>query len=151
MAENRIPREVQNREQDERPKQWSPPELLPQPIRQPGYDYRYVRVSINNEADPRNISASRREGWEPVRAEEQPEMFTYMDPNSAHKDTVVIGGLMLCKRPAEMTKQRSKHYAKQSNAQSEAVDNNLMRQSDARMPLFSERKSTSSRGFGKGS
>jgi len=35
-----------------------------------------------------------------------------------------------------------------TQAQADAVDNNLMRQSDARMPIFNERKSTTS--FGKG-
>ena len=29
MAENRIPREVDNRQLAERPKAWTPPELLP--------------------------------------------------------------------------------------------------------------------------
>ena len=44
---------------------------------------------------------------------------------------------------------RNDYYTKQSNSQTEAVDNNLMRQSDPRMPLFKESKSSSS--FGKGS
>jgi hypothetical protein len=35
-----------------------------------------------------------------------------------------------------------------TQAQADAVDNNLMRQSDARMPIFNERKSSTS--FGKG-
>jgi hypothetical protein len=45
--------------------------------------------------------------------------------------------------------QRNAHYAKQTQAQTESVDNNLMRQSDARMPIFKESKTTTS--FGKGS
>jgi hypothetical protein len=48
-----------------------------------------------------------------------------------------------------MVEQRNTYYAKQTEAQTEAVDNNLMSQSDPRMPLFRERKSSSS--FGKGS
>ena len=47
MAENRIPRDVQTRQQAERPKAWTPPELLPEPDKQAGYAYRWVRVSIN--------------------------------------------------------------------------------------------------------
>ena len=31
MAENRIPREIQTRQQTERVKAWTPPELLPEP------------------------------------------------------------------------------------------------------------------------
>jgi hypothetical protein len=47
-----------------------------------------------------------------------------------------------------MIEERSAYYANQTQAQADAVDNTLMRQSDARMPLFQERKSSSS--FGKG-
>ena len=79
--------------------------------------------------------------------EEQPEMQLLIDPNSRFKDNIEIGGLLLCKTPEEFVQQRNSFYAKQTDAQAEAVDNNLMRQSDARMPLFSERKSSSS--FGK--
>ena len=45
--------------------------------------------------------------------------------------------------------QRNAYYQGQTQAQTEAVDNNFMRESDARMPLFKERKSSTS--FGKGS
>ena len=148
MAENRIPREVDTRQQDERPKQWQAPELLPEPDKQPGFAYRWIRVSMLNSADPRNLSSKLREGWEPVRAEEQPKFQLLVDPDSRYKDNIEIGGLLLCKTPIEFVQQRNDHYAKQTQAQTEAVDNNLMRQSDPRMPLFQERKSSSS--FGKG-
>ena len=64
------------------------------------------------------------------------------------KDNVEIGGLVLCKAPEELMKQRAAFYAKQTQAQAEAVDNNLMRQNDARMPLFAEKRSSTS--FGRG-
>jgi hypothetical protein len=113
----------------------------------PGYKYHWVRISTLGAADPRNLSAKLREKWEPVPMEEQPEMQLLIDPNSRFKDNIEIGGLLLCKTPEEFVEQRNNFYAKQTDAQAEAVDNNLMRQSDARMPLFSERKSSSS--FGK--
>ena len=149
MAENRVSREVENREFAERPKQWMQPELLPEPDKQAGYAYRWIRVSTLNSADPRNISAKLREGWEPVRLEEQPKFQLLADPNSRFKDNIEIGGLLLCKTPEEFVQQRNDYYAAQSQAQTEAVDSNLMRQSDPRMPLFNERKSSTS--FGKGS
>ena len=148
MATNRLNREVDNREFSERPKQWMPAELLPEPDKQAGYSYRWVRTSTLNTADPRNLSAKLREGWEPVRIEEQPKFQLLVDPNSRFKDNIEIGGLLLCKTPNEFVQQRNDYYAKQSEAQTDAVDNNLMRQSDPRMPLFNERKSTTS--FGKG-
>ena len=148
MATNRLDREVDNREFSERPKQWMPAELLPEPDKQAGYAYRWVRTSTLNTADPRNLSAKLREGWEPVALEEQPKFQLLVDPNSRFKDNIEIGGLLLCKTPVEFVEQRNAYYAKQSQSQTEAVDNNLMRQSDPRMPLFKENKSSTS--FGKG-
>jgi hypothetical protein len=149
MTANRKPRELENRVMAERPKQWSPPELLPEPIKEAGYSYRWIRTSTLNAADPRNLSAKLREGWEPVKIEEQPQFQLLIDPTSRFKDNIEVGGLLLCKTPTELVEQRNTYYAKQTEAQTEAVDNNLMSQSDPRMPLFRERKSSSS--FGKGS
>lgn len=141
MAENnKITRDMQTRELQERPKQWAPAELLPEPDKQAGYAYRWIRVAMLNQADPRNLSAKLREGWEPVSVEEQPKFRLLIDPNSRYKDNIEIGGLLLCKTPVEFVQQRNDHYANQTKAQSEAVDNSLMRQSDPRMPLFKERK-----------
>lgn len=149
MADKRIDREVETRETVERPKQWAPAELLPEPNKQAGYAYRWIRVASLNSADPRNLSAKLREGWEPVRIEEQPKFQMLVDPNSRYKDNIEIGGLLLCKTPIEFVEQRNKYYSGQADAQMEAVENTLMRQSDTRMPLFNEQKTTSS--FGKGS
>jgi hypothetical protein len=149
MAENRKPRDLEDRIQAERPKQWQQAELLPEPDKDPDYAYRWIRVANLNAADPRNLSAKLREGWEPVALEEQPKFRLLADPNSRYKDNIEIGGLLLCKTPKEFVAQRNAHYAKQTQAQTDAVDNSLMRQSDPRMPLFNERKSSTS--FGKGS
>jgi hypothetical protein len=145
---NRVTRELETRDLQERPKQWQPPELLPEPDKQAGYAYRWIRVSTLNNADPRNLSARLREGWEAVRVEEQPKFQLLIDPQSRFKDNIEIGGLLLCKIPEEFLEQRNAYYAQQTQNQTEAVDSNFMRQSDARMPLFNERKSTTS--FGKG-
>jgi len=148
MASNKLTRELETREFSERPKQWMPPELLPEPDKQAGYAYRWIRTSTMNQADPRNLSAKLREGWEPVMIEEQPQFKLLVDPNSRFKDNIEIGGLLLCKTPEEFVEQRNKHYQTQAENQMEAVDSSLMRQSDPRMPLFKESKSTTT--FGKG-
>ena len=149
MAEQRVPREVSTRQQSMRVEAWKPPELLPKPDVQAGFAYRWIRVSTNGQADPRNLSAKLREGWEPCRIEEQPQFAMLVDPNSRYKDNIEIGGLLLCKTPQEFVDQRNAHYTGQASAQMVAVENALMRQSDPRMPLFNEGKTTSS--FGKGS
>lgn len=142
------PRELETRAVTERPKQWQAPELLPEPDKQAGYSYRWIRVSTLNNADPRNLSSKLREGWEAVKIEEQPQFSLLVDPQSRFKDNVEIGGLLLCKTPTDFVNQRNAHYDNLTKSQTEAVDNNLMRQSDPRMPLFNERKSSTS--FGKG-
>ena len=149
MAENRLKREMEVRATTERPKQWMPAELLPEPDKEPGFAYRWIRVATLNVNDPRNLSGKLREGWEPVAVEEQPKFKLLVDPNSRFAGNIEIGGLLLCKTPVEFVEQRNAAFAAKSDAQSKAVDNTLMRQSDPRMPLFNERKSTTS--FGKGS
>jgi hypothetical protein len=148
MAETRLARELETRDMKERPKQWMRPETLPQPDKQPGYSYRWVRVSTMNQADARNISSKLREGWEPVRVEEQPKFKLLVDPNSRFQDNIEVAGLLLCKMPTEFVQQRNEYFHRQTQAQVESVDNNFMRENDPRMPLFAERKSTTS--FGKG-
>ena len=149
MAENKTPRELETRAVQERPKQWTQPESLPEPDKQEGFAYRWIRVATLNVLDARNYSAKIREGWEPCKLDEQPKFQLLVDPNSRFKDNIEIGGLLLCKTPSEFVVQRNKYYQDQTRAQTEAVDNNLMRQSDPRMPLFKENKSSTS--FGKGS
>ena len=149
MAEVKKTRELETRAVVERPQQWMNPELLPEPDKQAGYAYRWIRVSTLNNPDPRNLSAKLREGWEPVPVEEQPKFQLLIDPTSRFKDSIEIGGLLLCKTPEEFVDQRNAYYAKQTLAQTDAVDNNLMRQSDPRMPLFKEGKSSTSFGSGK--
>ena len=73
MAE-RTPRELESREKAERPKMWRPPELLPNPNPEPGYAFRWIRLSTLNNPDPMNISSKFREGWEPAKASEHPEV-----------------------------------------------------------------------------
>lgn len=149
MATNRIPREMEDRELSERPKQWMPPELLPEPDKMPGYAYRWIASTVMGVPNARNLSSKFREGWEPVPIEEQPKFTLLVDPNSRFKDNIEIGGLLLCKTPEEFVQQRNEYVNRQSENQTKAVDNNLMRQSDPRMPIFKEGKSETS--FGKGS
>ena len=148
MVETRLTRELETRELTGRPKQWQPASALPEPDKEPGYDYRWIRISSRAQNDAQNISSKLREGWEPVRIEEQPQFKMMVDPNSRFKDNVEVGGLLLCKIPSDFMDQRRKYYSDKNRVQIESVDNNFMRDNDPRMPLFRERKSSAS--FGKG-
>lgn len=147
LASSRAPRKT--REQAERPKVWQPASTLPEPDKQPGYVYRWVRVSTLGQNDARNISSKTREGWEPVRIEEQPKFRMMTDPDSRFKDNIEVAGLLLCKAPKELMDQRKEYFAQKNQAQMESVDNNFMRESDSRMPLFREKKSSTSFGSGR--
>ena len=150
MADNRLSRELDNREVKARKVTWTPPQTLPSPTPQPGWVFRWIRTSMMGQADPTNASAKRREGWEPVKAEDHPELMYQADPNSRFKGNVEIGGLLLCKIPEEVMVARDEYHRQQTQNQLESVDNSYMREKDGRsnMSLFSERKSTTS--FGKG-
>ena len=147
MAE-RNPRELNTRAAAERPKKWMPPTALPDPNPEDGYAFRWIRVSTLGNNDPGNVSAKLREGWEPVKASEHPEIQTMGGNSGRFPDSIEIGGLILCKTPVEFVSQRNSFYQQQSDGQMSSVDNNFMRESDARMPLFKERRSEVS--FGRG-
>ena len=146
--DNRQDREQEVRSEFIRPDSWKPASLLPEFKKVPGWAYRWIRTSVMNDADNLNVSSKMREGWEPVKLADHPEMKLMVDQNSRFKEGVEIGGLLLCKIPQEFVDQRKAYYATQAKQQADAVDNSFMKQSDARMPLFSEKKSTTS--FGKG-
>ena len=148
MAENRINRELDTRERKVRKKAWTRPEVLPSPNPEPGYDFHWVRVSTQGQVDATNVSSKLREGWEPVKATDHPEITIVAIEQERFKDNIVIGGWMLCKAPKEMIEERNAYYNDQAQAQMTSVDNSLMRENDPRMPLFNERKTKVT--FGKG-
>ena len=140
MAENRIKRDSETRETKTRKKSWQRPEVLPTPDPEDGYAFRWVRVSMLGQVDATNVSSKLREGWEPVRAEDYPQFTVLNVEQEKFADNIVQGGLMLCKAPQEIVAERTEHYEQQSRNQIQSVDNNLMRENDARIPLFNERK-----------
>ena len=148
MADNRLDRELETREKTARKTAWKRPEVLPSPNEEEGYVYRWIRVSSRGNVDAMNVSSKLREGWEPVKASDHPEITLVTIENDRFKDNVVIGGLMLCKAPKEMVEERNAYYKEQADNQMSSVDNNLMRENDPRMPLFNDRKSKVT--FGKG-
>ena len=148
MAENRIDRELETRSKTVRKKAWQRPEVLPSPTPEPGYAYRWIRTSTQGQVDATNVSSKIREGWEPVKAADHPEITLVTVENERFADNVVIGGLMLCKAPVELVNERTDYYRQQTTNQMNSVDNNFMRENDPRMPLFNERKSKVT--FGKG-
>jgi hypothetical protein len=144
----RAPRATKSRDASERPKKWMPAQLLPDPTPEPGYAFRWIRIAMMGKDDPTNISGKLREGWEPVKASDHPEIRMFGSTNGRFPDSIEVGGLLLCKTPVEFTEQRDDYYRTQASNQMQSVDNTYMRENDPRMPLFKERSSKVT--FGKG-
>jgi len=101
-------------------------------------------------ADPNNMAKSRREGWEPCKSEDHPEMVAdFAAFGLAPTGIIEIGGLVLCRTTVENTDARKAYYENLTHRQAEAVDNSFMRENDPRMPLFKESRTKVS--FGRGS
>lgn len=147
--QNRLDRKLEDRTVSQRPTAWRPPETLPSPEPRVGWTHRWIRTGILGSADPSNISSKLREGYEPCKAEEYPELMMHATTEGRFKGNIEVGGLLLCRIPSEFLQQRSAYYANQNKSQMESVDNNFLRESDPRMPLFSDKKSKVT--FGSGS
>ena len=149
MADNRTPRDLTTRDKNVR-YVYTPSSKLPDPTPIPGMSFRWIATHVMSIADPTNVSRKRRDGWEPVKAADHPELM--LEGNAS--GNVEIGGLMLCKMPTDRVEDMDEYYQRQNKAQMESVDNNFLKNQDPRMAtLFSERQSTSTRGgaFGTGS
>jgi len=142
-------RGLQERNPEEfRKYQWKPADALPMPVAPPGLRYRYIRKSIGAYQDVQNFGRAMREGWVPVPLADHPEMEASVDPTAKNSGNIEIGALVLCKIPMEVVESRNKYFEDFNSRQMQAVDHNLMRENDPRMPLFNDRESKVS--FGKG-
>lgn len=143
-------RAAQSRDRNVRNKPWQPPSVLDAPDAPEGYVYRWIRESMVGNDDKANMSKRIREGWEPVRAEDHPEFEAPTVDDGKHAGVIGVGGLILAKMPMETVQERRDYYADLANAQMQAVDNNLMRESNDAMPISKPNRSTQVT-FGKGS
>jgi hypothetical protein len=146
---DRAPRSADTRDSEARLKPWQPPSLLDAPTPPDGYIYRWLRESMVGQEDKANMSKRIREGWEPVRAEEHPEFEAPTVEDGRHIGVIGVGGLILAKMPIETVNQRRAYYKQMAADQMQAVDSNLMRESDSRMPI-SQPNRNSQITFGKG-
>lgn len=147
--QNRLARELDTRAAMQRPTSWQAPETLPSPNPRPGISHRWVRTSMVGQSDVQNVSSKLREGYEPCKAEDYPEMMMHATTEGRFKGNIEVGGLVLCSIPSEFLVQRDKHFANINKATMESVDNNFMKDNDPRMSKFSEKSTKVT--FGSGS
>lgn len=139
------------REINERHKVWKPPQLLDAPAALPGWHHRWIRHEVNGVVDHKNLSARFREGYEPVRLEEYPDFECPTIEDGKHAGTFTTGGLILCRIPIEIVTQRQQYFDSRADDADRAVDNDLLKANDSRMPFDpSQRASRVSFGGGRG-
>ena len=139
---NRDPRTLETRDTSERKVTWKRANALPDPDPQEGVEFRWIRTSTLGQNDNTNVSSKFREGWEPVKLEDHPELKVLPDVDSKFKGNVEVGGLLLCRNSKENMDARREYHRQQTASQMAAVDNNYRRESDPRMPVLRPEKST---------
>lgn len=139
----RVSRDSQTRAKTQRRKPWAPPSKLEAPEPPAGYKHRWIRTSLRGEEDPMNVNAKIREGWEPVRADEYPDLKGQYPTieEGQNAGTIGVGGLMLARIPEETVEERTEYFRDQTRNQIDSVDQNLMREQHPSMPIHSDRKS----------
>ena len=135
-------RAAQSRDRNVRNKPWQPPSVLDAPDAPEGYVYRWIRESMVGNDDKANMSKRIREGWEPVRAEEHPDFETPVVEEGKYAGVIGVGGLILAKMPIEIVEQRKAYFRNMTSDQIQAVDRNLMRESNPVMPIETPQRST---------
>ena len=135
-------RASQTREKSERPKVWVPPSSLDAPPAPDGFRYRWIRAEVTGFQDTKNITLRIREGYELVRAEEVENASDYpVLEEGKYKGVIGVGGLLLAKVPIEIAKQRMEYMTGKHQERDQAVNNDLMKEQDQRMPINVERQS----------
>ena len=132
----------QTRSKSERPKVWVPPSSLDAPPAPDGFRYRWIRAEVVGYQDTKNITSRLREGYELVRAEEVENASDYpVLDEGRYKGVIGVGGLLLAKVPVEIAQQRQDYMTSRHEDRNDAVENDLMKEQDNRMPINVERQS----------
>jgi len=135
-------RASQTRSKTERPKVWVPPSSLDAPPAPDGFRYRWIRAESLGFDDSKNIQGRLRSGYELVRAEEVENSSDYpVLDTGKYKGVIGVGGLLLAKVPIEIAKQRQQYMTDRHKQKTEALDNDLMKEQDNRMPINIDRQS----------
>ena len=133
-TENRTPRSAETRAKDTARKPWRPPSMLETPPAPEGYSYRWIRAEIVGQEDRKNVTARLREGFDLVRAEELDGFEIPTLDDGRHAGVVSVGGLLLAKIPDETRQERNAYFQGRAQTQQDAVDNDLMQESDPAPP-----------------
>jgi hypothetical protein len=143
--EKNLSRAAVTRSKTERPKEYKPPSSLDAPAAPDGFRHRWIRAESMGFNDTKNIHGRLRSGYELVRADEYDSEEYPVVSDGKYAGVIGVGGLLLARIPEELAQQRMDYQRKQTDGQDEAVESDLLRDQDKRMPMKFER---SSKNFG---
>ena len=138
-------RAAETRTKTERPKEYKPPSSLDAPPAPDGFRHRWIRAESQGFIDGKNIYGRLRSGYELVRADEYNDSDYPVIADGKYAGVIGVGGLLLARIPEELAQQRVDYQRRQTEGQDEAVENDLLKDQDKRMPMKFER---SSKNFG---
>jgi|TARA_R100000541_G_scaffold49761_1_gene56887 hypothetical protein len=142
-SNNRTPRSAETRAKSTARKPWRPPSMLETPPAPEGYSYRWIRAEIVGQEDRKNVTSRLREGFELVNADELNGFELPTLDDGRHAGVVSVGGLLLAKIPNETRQERNAYFQARSRTQQDAVDNDLMKESDPASPILRPERKTS--------
>ena len=140
---NRAPRSAETRAKDTARKPWRPPSMLETPPSPEGYTYRWIRAEVVGQEDKKNVMSRLREGFDLVRIEEIGDFELPSIDDGKHAGVVSVGGLLLAKIPNETREERNAYFADRAKSQQDAIDNDLMKESDPAAPILRPERKTS--------
>ena len=143
--ENKTSRAAVTRSKTERPKEYKPPSSLDAPPAPDGFRHRWIRAESMGFNDSKNIHGRLRSGYELVRADEYDTESYPVVMDGKYAGVIGVGGLLLARIPEELAQSRVDYQKRQTEGQDEAVENDLLKDQDKRMPMKFER---SSKNFG---
>ena len=143
--ENKTSRAAVTRSKTERPKEYKPPSSLDAPPAPDGFRHRWIRAESMGFNDTKNIHGRLRSGYELVRADEYDTEDYPVVMDGKYAGVIGVGGLLLARIPEELAQSRVDYQKRQTEGQDEAVENDLLKDQDKRMPMKFER---SSKNFG---
>ena len=129
------------RTKTERPKEYKPPSSLDAPQAPDGFRHRWIRVESMGFNDTKNIHGRLRSGYELVRADEYDTEEYPVVLDGKYAGVIGVGGLLLARIPEELAQQRVDYQRRQTEGQDEAIENDLLRDQDKRMPISVDRNS----------
>ena len=141
MTDEKTSRAAGTRSKTERPKVYKPPSSLDAPPAPDGFRHRWIRAESVGFQDSKNIFGRLREGYELVRADEYKDSDYPIVTEGKYAGVIGVGGLLLARIPEELATARSQYQKTLSEGQDEAIENDLLKDQDKRMPIKVDRSS----------